>query len=97
MKIIITSLMPVDKVRCACGCYIGKFGLNKHKQTMKHKRLMMEINRPHTLEEIMKEMNELEEKIDDMSSGEYLSECNRLKSIYDRLKRTDFLASIRVV
>lgn len=94
MKIIITSLMPVDKVRCACGCYIGKFGLNKHKQTMKHKRLMMEINRPHTLEEIMKEMNELEEKIDDMSSGEYLLECNRLKSIYDRLKRNESLRMI---
>ena len=86
--------MPVDKVRCACGCYIGKFGLNKHKQTMKHKRLMMEINRPHTLEEIMKEMNELEEKIDDMSSGEYLLECNRLKSIYDRLKRNESLRMI---
>jgi hypothetical protein len=37
----------------------------------------------------MKAMNELEEKIDDMSSGEYLLECNRLKSIYDRLNRTE--------
>ena len=85
--------MPVDKVRCACGCYIGKFGLNKHKKTKKHLRLM-ENNRPQTIEDIMKEMSELEEKIDEISSGEYLLECNRLKSIYDQLKRNEGLRMI---
>lgn len=85
--------MPVDKVRCACGCYIGKFGLNKHKKTKKHLRLM-ENNRPQTIEDIMKEMSDLEEKIDEISSGEYLLECNRLKSIYDRLKRNEGLRMI---
>ena len=85
--------MPVDKVRCACGCYVGKFSLNKHKKTKKHLRLM-ENNRPQTIEDIMKEMSELEEKIDEMSSGEYLLECNRLKSIYDQLKRNEGLRMI---
>jgi hypothetical protein len=80
--------MPAEKVRCACGCYVGKFYMNKHKKTKKHLKLL-EINQPPTLDNIMKAMNELEEKIDDMSSGEYLLECNRLKSIYDRLKRTE--------
>jgi hypothetical protein len=88
--------MPAEKVRCACGCYVGKFYMNKHKQTKKHLKLM-EVIRPSTLDDIMKAMNELEEKVDEISSGEYLSECNRLKSIYDRLKRTDFLASIGLV
>jgi len=80
--------MPAEKVRCACGCYVGKFYMNKHKKTKKHLKLL-EINQPPTLDDIMKAMNELEEKIDDMSSGEYLLECNRLKSIYDRLNRTE--------
>jgi hypothetical protein len=80
--------MPAEKVRCACGCYVGKFYMNKHKKTKKHLKLL-EINQPPTLDNIMKAMNELEKKIDDMSSGEYLLECNRLKSIYDRLKRTE--------
>jgi hypothetical protein len=88
--------MPAEKVRCACGCYISKYYMNKHRQTKKHLKLM-EVIRPPNIDDIMKAMNELEEKVDDMSSGEYLSECNRLKSIYDRLKRTDFLASLRVV
>jgi len=88
--------MPAEKVRCACGCYVGKFYMNKHKKTKKHLKLM-EISHPPTIDDIMKAMNELEEKIDDMSSGEYLFECNRLKTIYDRLKRTDYLASLRVV
>lgn len=34
------------------------------------------------LNDIILEMN----KLDDMTSDEYLLECNRLKSIYDRLK-----------
>jgi hypothetical protein len=80
--------MPAEKVRCACGCYVGKFYMNKHKKTKKHLKLL-EINQPLTLDNIMKAMNELEEKIDDMCSGEYLLECNRLKSIYDRLNRTE--------
>ena len=80
--------MPVEKVRCACGCYVGKFGLNRHKMTKKHLKLM-DVMRPMTLSEVMEKMSDLEEKIDDISSGEYLFECNRLKSIYDRLKRDE--------
>jgi hypothetical protein len=80
--------MPAEKVRCACGCYVGKFYMNKHKKTKKHLKLL-EISRPSTMDDIMSEMNALEDKIEDMSSGEYLLECNRLKSIYDRLKRTE--------
>jgi hypothetical protein len=80
--------MPAEKVRCACGCYVGKFYMNKHKKTKKHLKLL-EISRPSTIYDIMSEMNALEDKIDDMSSGEYLLECNRLKSMYDRLKRTE--------
>ena len=87
--------MPVEKIRCDCGCYIGKFGMNKHKMTKKHLKLM-EVNRPQTIEDVMKAMNDLEERVDDISSGDYLRECNRLKSIYDRLRRTDYLASIRM-
>ena len=87
--------MPAEKVRCACGCYVGKFYLNKHKTTKKHLKLM-EISRPQTIDDIMKAMNELEEKIDDMSSGEYLLECNRLKSIYDRLKRTENMRRVDI-
>ena len=85
--------MPAEKVRCACGCYVGRFYLNKHKLTKKHLKLM-EINHPMTIDEVMKKMEELEAKVDDISSGDYLLECNRLKTIYDRLRRTDFLASI---
>jgi hypothetical protein len=80
--------MPAEKVRCACGCYVGKFYMNKHKKTKKHLKLL-EISRPSTIDDIMKAMNALEDKIDDMSSGEYLIECDRLKSMYDRLKRTE--------
>ena len=79
--------MPVEKVRCACGCYIGKNGMNKHKMTKKHLKLM-EVH-PKTLDEVMVAMNDLEEKKDEITSGEYLLECNRLKSLYDRLKRTE--------
>lgn len=86
--------MPADKVLCACGCYVGKFYLNKHKKTKKHLKLMGE-NRPVTIEDVIKEMESLEENIDDMSSGDYLLECNRLKSVYDRLKRTEYLAMLR--
>jgi hypothetical protein len=88
--------MPVDRVVCACGCYIARYGLNKHKKTKKHLRLM-EINDPLTINDVMKKMEELEEKVDDISSGDYLLECNRLKTIYDRLKRADFLASFQLV
>lgn len=88
--------MPVEKVRCACGCYVGKYYLKKHQQSNKHMKLSMN-NRSWTMNDIMKEMNELEEKVDDMSNGEYLLECNRLKSIYDRLKREDYLSSRRFV
>ena len=87
--------MPAEKVRCACGCYVGKFYLKKHQLTKKHLKLMDNM-RPMTLSEVMNKMNDLEEKIDDISSGEYLLECNRLKSIYDRLRRSDLLASIGV-
>jgi hypothetical protein len=79
--------MPSEKVLCACGCYIARNGINIHKKTKKHLRLL-ENNCQLTIEEVMKKMEELEEKIDDISSNEYLLECNRLKSIYDRLKRT---------
>ena len=85
--------MPVEKVQCACGCYVGKFYMKKHKMTKKHLKLM-EVRQPNSLSEIIKKMNELEEKVDDITSAEYLFECNRLKSIYDRLKRTNYLASI---
>ena len=57
--------MPAEKVRCACGCYVGKFYMNKHKQTKKHLKLM-EVIRPSTLDDIMKAMNELEEKVDEI-------------------------------
>jgi hypothetical protein len=102
--------MPVEKVRCACGCNVGKFYLRKHQLTKKHLKLMdnmlpmtlsevmkkMDNMRQMTLSEVMKKMDDLEEKIDDISSGEYLLECNRLKSIYDRLRRSDLLASVGV-
>ena len=45
-----------------------------------------------TIADVMKEMAELDEKIDDMGSGEYLRESNRLKSVYDRLNRRDYNA-----
>jgi len=47
-----------------------------------------------TIASVMKEMEDLEEKIDEMGSGEYLRECNRLKFVYDRLKRRDYIASL---
>jgi len=77
--------MPAEKVRCACGCYVGISYMNKHKKTKKHLKLL-EISHPPTMDDIMREMEELEERKDDISNGEYLLECNRLKSIYDRLK-----------
>ena len=38
--------MPVEKIRCACGCYVGRFYLNKHKKTKKHLKLMEVISPP---------------------------------------------------
>lgn len=38
------------------------------------------------LNDIILEMNKLDDIKNDMTSDEYLLECNRLKSIYDRLK-----------
>jgi hypothetical protein len=35
--------MPVDKVRCVCGCIVGKSFLNKHKKTLKHQKQIDEI------------------------------------------------------
>jgi len=94
---ILPRLMPVEKVRCACGCYVGKYYLNKHRMTKKHQKLTENsVPRRTTISEIMVAMNDLEEKIDDMSSGEYLRECNRLKSIYDNLRRIEQLARIRI-
>jgi hypothetical protein len=87
--------MPVNKIHCACGCYVGKYYLNKHKLTKKHLKLMERISPP-TISDIMKAMEELEEKVDEIGSGEYLMECNRLKIIYDNLRRTEYLASIRI-
>ena len=87
-------------VQCACGCYVGKYYLKKHLLTNKHKKLMERIvppvNRIMSMSEVISAMNSLEEKIDEISSGEYLIECNRLKEIYDRLKRREYLASIGV-
>lgn len=87
--------MPVATIRCVCGCYIGKYYLKKHQKTQKHLKLMENLP-PSTIEEVKKKMEELDEKIDEISSGEYLILSNRLKSIYDRLKRTDYNASLRV-
>jgi hypothetical protein len=85
--------MPVEKVRCACGCYVGKYYLNNHKRTKKHQKLMEAISVPQqpTISSIEKEMEDLYEKMDEMSSGDYLMECNRLKAIYDNLRRSDYL------
>jgi hypothetical protein len=88
--------MPAEKVRCACGCYVGKFYLNRHNTTMKHLKLM-KISRSATMNDTLKAINRLEEKIDDMLIGEYLIEHDRLKTLYDELRRTDYLASLRVV
>lgn len=88
--------LRMSKVMCECGCFVGMYYLRKHKQTQKHLKKMRLISPPvePSLASVLKEMDELEEKIDEMGSGEYLRECNRLKSFYDRLKRNDYIANL---
>lgn len=89
--------MPVNSfnsVRCECGCYVGKYYLKKHKTTKKHNKLME--SSISTIEQVSVMMSELYDRCEYMSDGDYLSESNRLKSIYDRLRRTDYLASLNV-
>jgi hypothetical protein len=84
--------MPTDStVCCACGCYVGRYYLKKHMLTNKHLKLMIGSHsvpnsKKLTISDIEKEMEELYEKIDEISSGEYLRECNRLQKIYKKLK-----------
>lgn len=86
----------MSKVMCECGCFVGMYYLRKHKQTQKHLKKMGSRSPPvePTIASVMKEMEELEEKIDEIGSGDYWRECNRLKSVYDRLKRRDYIASL---
>ena len=80
--------MPAEPtVCCACGCYVGRYYLKKHMLTNKHLKLMRKSqnnvnNKYLTKNDIEKEMEKLYEKMDEMSSGEYLRECNRLQEIY---------------
>jgi len=85
--------MPaVQSVRCACGCVVGKYYLNKHMITKKHQKLMVRFSPPiTTIRDVLKAMDDLEEKMDTMDSYEYLTECNRLKGIYDGLRRSDYM------
>lgn len=94
--------MPTfSKVCCACGCNVGKYYLKKHMLTNKHLRLMrgsqsvLNSNKL-TISDIEKQMEELYEKMDEMSSGEYLRECNRLQEIYKKLKMENNSLNIRV-
>jgi hypothetical protein len=41
---------------------------------------------PTTPEEVMDAMERLEEMKEEMSSGDYMNECNRLKDLYYKLK-----------
>jgi len=86
----------MPRVECECGCVVGLYYLPRHKLTRKHLNRMCFISLPiePSIASVMKEMNELEEKVDVMGSGEYLRECNRLKSVYDRLKRSEYIASL---
>ena len=59
--------------------------------TQKHRRLIGQnvSSPPKTPNEVMEEMDKLEEMKDDMSSGEYMNECNRLMELYYKLKEED--------
>jgi len=57
----------MSSVVCECGCVVGKSYLSKHKQTRKHMnimemRLFPQQQRQHTIDDVMREMEELEEK-----------------------------------
>lgn len=84
----------MSKVVCECGCVVGLYYHRKHLQTQKHLKKMRLRSPVMAIADVMKEMAELDEKIDDMGSGEYLRESNRLKSVYDRLKRSEYIASL---
>jgi hypothetical protein len=75
------------KVQCDCGCVIGRSYFRKHQLTQKHKKLMSQkssvVNTP---EKVMEEMDRLEDRKEDMSSGDYMIECNRLKDLFYKLK-----------
>lgn len=84
-------------VECECGCVVGKYYLSRHKQTHKHFKRMYSIRpREPTMVDLMKQLEALEEKVDIIGSGEYLRECNRLKSIYDKLKRSEYISRIMI-
>jgi len=94
--------MPTaSTVCCACGCYVGRYYLKKHMLTNKHLKLMrgsqsVPNNKKLTISDIEKEMEELYEKMDEISSGDFLRECNRLQEIYKKLKMEINSSNLRV-
>jgi len=79
----------MTSVVCECGCVVGKSYLSKHKQTQKHMKMMdMRLfpQQQQTIEDIMREMEELEERKNEITEYEYLRRCNQLKANYDRIR-----------
>lgn len=74
----------MSSVKCECGCVVGYYYLPKHKLTQKHYWRMEDIRwlearkpppppKEPTIEDVLKKLEELDEKIDD------------LKLLYDKL------------
>jgi len=80
----------MSSVVCECGCVVGKSYLSKHKQTQKHMKMMdMRLfpqQQQQTIDDVMREMEELEERKNEMSEYEYLRRCNQLKANYDMIR-----------
>jgi len=66
---------------------VGMSYLSKHKQTQKHLKMMdMRLFPQQTIDDVMREMEELEERKNEMNEYEYLRRCNQLKANYDRIR-----------
>lgn len=81
----------MQHIKCPCGCYLMESSIKKHLQTAKHwkgitdTRSRVEIRKA----DISEQMSHLFEKSDEIPSGQFLKEANRLKDLFEKVNCDD--------
>lgn len=91
--------MATIKINCACGCSINKNYFKSHIYSKKHIEFILDdkniinydtVCKEEKYKEIDEKMEKLLEKVDkkEISEGDYVKECNKLKKDYDNNKKS---------
>lgn len=81
----------LQHIKCPCGCYLMESSIKKHLQTKKHWKGIIDTRSrlEQRKADISEQMSLLFEKADEMPSGEFLKESNRLKELFDKVNCDD--------